>query len=508
MARPTPVLERIDVTRAHVDTWLEQVRPKLTDEEYRELKALVETVAYLAELLEHKTTTIARLRALLFGATTEHTRDVLAKAGLDGGTPPPDHAHDPDHPPSGRRPRERQAAGHGRHGARAYAGAQTITIPHPHLKPGDGCPACATGKVYAQREPKVLVRIVGQAPIAATVYALEKLRCNLCGDVFTPEPPPGVGDEKYDATTGAMVALLKYGSGVPFHRLERLQASVDIPLPASTQWEIVAEAASRIEPALDELIRQAAQGEVLHNDDTGMTVLSLVGTRSPDGDPAEDDGVPPDRTGVWTSGIVATRDGHRLALFFTGRRHAGENLAAVLAHRARDLGPPIQMCDALSRNPPKALEVIVAHCLAHARRHFVDVTPSVPTACRYVLDTLRDVYGYDAQARGQGLSPAARLAFHHTHSGPLMDALHAWLTAQIDEHRVEPNSGLGDAIQYCVKHWTKLTRFLHVAGAPLDKDSTPYCTPLYESATVSDGRLAAGRLGRDEAAGPGRVGSS
>ena len=114
--------------------------------------------------------------------------------------------------------------------------------------------------MYVQRDPGVLIRLVGQAPLAATVYALEKLRCHLCGEVFTADPPPGVGTEKYDATTGAMIALLKYGSGLPFHRLARLQAHVQIPVPASTQWEIVAETARRIRPALDALIRQAAQG--------------------------------------------------------------------------------------------------------------------------------------------------------------------------------------------------------------------------------------------------------
>ena len=72
-----------------------------------------------------------------------------------------------------------------------------------------------------------------------------------------------------------MIAQLKYGSGVPFYRLERLEEQLGIPLPAATQWEIVEEAAELIRPALEELIRQAAQGEVLHNDDTGMRILRL-----------------------------------------------------------------------------------------------------------------------------------------------------------------------------------------------------------------------------------------
>jgi transposase len=480
MASRPPPLEQIDVTPGHVHALLARVRPQLSDEEYREIEALIETLLYVADIVTRKTTSIARLRALLFGACTETTRDVLARAGVTpempspGGEAPPDQSADQTTgPAAGQPPRAGTRRGHGRHGATAYAGAQRITIPHPHLHPGDACPRCDTGTVYRQRDPKVLVRFVGQAPIGATVYGLERLRCHLCGDVFTAPAPDGVGDEKYDATSGAMIALLKYGSGVPFYRLEQLQANVALPLAASTQWEIVADVATRIQPALNELIRHAANGEVLHNDDTSMTVLSLLPKKRKDApavEPATVDDVSPDRTGVFTSGIVATRDGHRIALYVTGRRHAGENLATVLAHRAPGLGPPIQMCDALSRNPPKAFEVILAHCLSHARRHIVNVTPNFPTECRHVLETLRDVYHYDAQARERGLSPAARLSFHQTHSRPLMDALHTWLTAQLDEHRVEPNSGLGQAITYFVKHWTPLTRFLEIPGAPLDNN--------------------------------------
>ena len=483
-ARRAPI-ERIDVSAAHARALLGRVRPKLTDEEFRELKALVETLVYLAELVAHTKASIARVRALLFGTgTTEKTRDVLARIGLPeassaDGAPEAGPATDPDRtngstdaqtpPPSQRR-------GHGRHGAAAYTGAPRITIPHPSLKAGDPCPACDGGKVYVQRVPTVLVRFVGQAPIGATVYALEKLRCHLCGAIFTAPPPEDVGDEKYDARTGAMIALLKYGSGVPFYRLERLQAHVGVPLPASTQWGIVANLATRLQPLRTELIRQAADGEVLHNDDTSMTVLSLREPPPPETPAAEavaiaGDEISPTRTGIFTSGIVATtRDGHRIALYFTGRRHAGENLALVLAQRTPGLGPPIQMCDALSRNVPKAFAVVLANCLSHARRHIVDVAPNFPEESRHILETLRDVYGYDAQARERRLTPEARLAFHQTHSRSLMEALHTWLSAQLDERRVEPNSGLGQAITYFLKHWMPLTRFLEVAGAPLDSN--------------------------------------
>ena len=172
------------------------------------------------------------------------------------------------------------------------------------LKAGDPCPdgQCG-GKVYPQRDPGVLVRIKGQAPIAATVYELEKLRCNLCGDVFTAAAPEGAGEQKYDETAASMIALLRYGSGFPWYRLEGLQENLGIPLPAATQCEIVKETAAQIQPAGDELIRQAAQGGVVHNDDTSMRVLSL------DRGAASDVDIAAERTGVFTSGIVSIGEG-------------------------------------------------------------------------------------------------------------------------------------------------------------------------------------------------------
>jgi len=465
MARPAP---RIELHMDDLERLAERARQApLSDDDYATLKAALHTLGTVAQLVEDKSATIARLRQLLFGPTSEKTREVLQRAGVVSEAPAGEAPADATPPPTDR---ARPAAGHGRQGADAYAGAIRIPVAHRCVHHGDRCPGCAKGKVYAQRDPGVLVRILGQAPLAATVYQLEKLRCNLCGEVFTADPPPGVGTEKYDATSTSMVALLKYGVGVPFHRLERLQADVQIPLPASTQWEMVAQTAAVLQPALHELIRQAAQGDVIHNDDTTMTVLALApGARAPDLGEAPD-AVPPGRTGVFTSGLVATRDGQRVALFFTGHRHAGENLARVLAERAADLGPPIQMCDALSRNLPKPLTVVLAHCLAHARRKIVEVTPSFPAECRHILETLRDVYRCDEEARTAGLSPADRLAAHQARSQPLLADLHAWLTDQIDAHRIEPNSGLGQAIAYLRKHWMPLTLFLRVAGAPLDNN--------------------------------------
>ena len=242
----------------------------------------------------------------------------------------------------------------------------------------------------------------------------------------------------------------------------------------STQCDIVHAMAQKGSPVYEELIRQAAQGDVLHNDDTTIKILELMGKRAKQ--KALDSADVPttkngsERTGMFTSGVVSTREGRRIALFFSGRQHAGENLTDVLVQRAKELGPPIQMCDALSRNMPAELNTILANCLAHGRRQFVDVADRFPEPCRHVLEALKIVYKNDATARKQMLATEARLRFHQTESGPIMEQLQVWLTQQFEQRLVEPNSALGQAISYMLKHWKKLTLFLHESGAPLDNN--------------------------------------
>jgi transposase len=484
MMMPTqPTIIELDMST--LEDALRRAEAKLDEKDYAMLKALADAYAYLTDLVGDKNTSIARLRKLLFGTKTEKTAAVVGQ-GRQGEAAAQGESVPADPPPrsgvegDAQSGRPQPCLGHGRNGVDAYVGAEKIEVPHQSLRPGDACPECRQGTIYETGRPGVLVRIVGQAPVQARVYHLQKLRCNLCGKVFTAQAPEGVGEEKYDATAGSMIALLKYGSGMPFNRMERLEGSVGIPLPASTQWDIVHDQAERVEPVFKELVRQAAQGDVVFNDDTAVKILEIMGERARHAalaeesseDPAEASSKKPaeDRTGMFTSGIVATGDGHKIALFLSGRQHAGENLKDVLARRAAHLSPPIQMCDALARNAPAELKTILANCLAHGRRQFVDVADRFPEECRHVLESLSAVYHNDAIARERNLSPEERLLFHQAESGPTMEELHLWLARQFDEHLVEPNSALGGAITYLLRHWEKLTLFLRVAGAPLDNN--------------------------------------
>lgn len=462
----TAKLARIlQVSMEEVELALQRAKATLSEKDFELLKSLAESYAYLSHLVEGNQTTIGKLRKMLFGTSNEKTDAVVGTQAAKSSTTATTNGADEPADAAASEPAQK---GHGRNGADQYRSATRTRILHEAMKAGAKCPEDeCKGILYKLAEPAVIVRVFGGPPLHAHVWDLERLRCNLCGAIFTAKGPAGLGTAKYDATAASMIGLLRYGTGVPFNRLEQLEHDLGVPLPASTQWDITAGAAKKFEPAFEELIRQAAQGELLHNDDTTMQVLALQAELRAR---AANDDASDKRKGIFTTGIVSMVEDRRIALFFTGRQHAGENLADVLKKRAAERPPPMQMCDGLSRNLPKELDVILGNCLVHGRRQFVDVFDDFPEQCRHVLEAFRDVYRHDATAKAQGMSPKERLLYHQTNSGPVMDALELWLDAQIVERKAEPNGRLGKAIIYLQKRWQQLTLFLRRPGAPLDNN--------------------------------------
>jgi transposase len=447
----------------------------LSSEHYELLKATIETHSWTIAELEKKNASLARIRKELSITTkkTEKTSEVLKgdaeqspsdTGKKDGEKPENTGGKDGEKSENTGKKPKKKPKGHGRNGADAYKGAEKVEVPHESLKPGDSCPECESGKIY-QQTPRRRVRLRGQAPIMATLLELERLRCSLCGKVFTATPPAEAGGKKYDETAVSMIALLKYGSGLPFNRLAGLERNLGIPLPVSTQWDIVEGAAWDVVPTHEELIRTAAQGSVLHHDDTPMKIQALLEENQRNEKTGSKQ-----RTGMFTTGVVSLWEEHQIALFFTGRQHAGENLQDVLEKRTAELDPPIQMCDGSSRNESEAIETFLANCLVHGRRRFVDVATNFPEECRYVLEALGQVYMHDATTREQGMSPEERLRFHQDHSTEIMADLKRWMEDQLAQKKVEPNSSLGGALSYMLKRWDKLTLFLRKAGAPLDNN--------------------------------------
>ncbi|MDQ3257076.1 MAG: IS66 family transposase [Acidobacteriota bacterium] len=152
--------------------------------------------------------------------------------------------------------------------------------------------------------------------------------------------PEGVPAEKYDQTADVAIALYKYGAGMPFYRQARLQAMCGVPLSESVQYERCALVAECARPVYAEMVRMAASADVIHSDDTRVVILDLLKVNK--------QLMVGERRGVQTSGIVAREGSRQIALYMSGRRHAGENTAELLAKRPPDLSPPIQMADALT----------------------------------------------------------------------------------------------------------------------------------------------------------------
>lgn len=362
-----------------------------------------------------------------------------------------------------KKPRFNPNANHGRYGASDYTGCPVIEVPHDTLHPGSDCPSCTevalSGRLTAVL-PQVVVRLTGSPLVSGLRYEAQRLRCSLCQEYYVAKLPEEVTRRgKYDETCRTNIAIAHYYAGQPFYRIEQLQAAQGIPLADATQWDLMAQLYKILYPVYRLLETLAAQGTLLHYDDTGHRILQAY--------------APQDRKTVHTTAFISHYEEHQIYLFFTSLNHAGENIASLLGQRVTD-EPLITMSDASAQNIPKKVDEdlmarwILCFCLVHGRRKFYELQHLWGKECEAVLDIIAEVYKHEAHCKQHQLSPVERLRYHQIHSSTSMQALLIWLNNQLVHQQVEPNSALGQAIHYMLRHWKPLTRFLHVAGAPID----------------------------------------
>ena len=463
------------------------------------LMRVVQWYFWLTCALQETKITLSRLRRLLFGkapepspsppettAPTADTSDVpcadsVVPAAVDeaeamsGGAPSESSPN-----PEPAKPKGGHRAGTGRLGANAYEGAERVACRHEELAAGQRCPVCGQGSLY-DLPPGVEIRIDGHALLSAMRYELQKLRCSACGAIFTAPLPDAAGRTKYSPLARSVLVVSRYYLGLPFYRLEGYQAMQGVPVSDATQWDQIEAVARCCYGVFGYLERLAAQGELIHQDDTTVRILTLMQENAQIRARAAAQGLSraTERTGMFTTALVV-RVGERLiALYYSGRSHAGENLAALLDKREPDHEPPLVMSDALSHNEVEEGLVVRCHCLAHGRRQFSDIAELFPSECQVVIETLKAVFDHDEVTREQAMSAAARFAYHQTYSEPLMKDLKVWLDEQMSDRLVEPNSVLGKAITYMQSHWETLTRFLHVEQAPLDNNLVERALKLF-----------------------------
>ena len=349
--------------------------------------------------------------------------------------------------------------GHGRLPHSAYTTAIEHQLSITGYKAGDACPTYCGGKLYCI-DPGVIVRIKGQNLAAVHKYWIEKLRCASCSYIVSANIPSHVGEEKYDASFKAILALQKYYVAVPFNRQAYFQSLLGVPLPASTQWELIEEVGGAALLVFPTLERMAANGEIAHNDDTNVKITDVIHHNRTHPDK--------ERTGMFTTGILSRTDQRDIAIFYNGTMHAGENMEKLLKKRDAQAKEIIQMCDALSRNIPASFKTILCNCLSHGFRKFNDLKEFYPEPCMRVIELIAAIYKNDEVTIGS--TKQQRLEYHQKHSAAIMNQLHEYITHQLGSKQVEPNDSLGKAMRYMLKHWYALTQFLRVVGAPLDNN--------------------------------------
>jgi hypothetical protein len=391
----------------------------------------------LVELLQWKNTSIKKLREMIFGKRTERHQarkaegrekvdeseksdDGRPKAAGDQDARAERHASESEDRP--------KRKGHGHRAASDYRGAKVVRCQHESLNAGDDCPASCGGRLYNLKEPTALMQFTGQPLITATKYEREALRCAKCQQRYIASLLEGVKEERYDATCDATIALMRYGGGLPWHRQAGLQAMGGMPLAEATMWERCEATADAAMGIFLRLMRLAADGEVMHTDDTWGRILSCLK------EDKEEKG-----RATQTSGIVVKAGGRKIALYLSGRRHAGENLAELIGRRDEGLGRPIQMNDALAANTRVEKNVIRAYCLAHARRKVFELKEDYPAECAVVLDAVGKVYKYEAETAE--MSGDRRLAYHQE-KRPI-DAV-----TEVDRLAREEDPELGDELNH------------------------------------------------------------
>jgi transposase len=285
-----------------------------------------------------------------------------------------------------------------------------------------------------------------------------KLRCGRC-EVIVQAPAPSRPIARGLAGPGllAHVVVSKYADHLPLYRQSAIFAREGIDLDRSTLADWVGGVSALLDPLIEAIGRHVLSAEKLHADDTPVPVLS--------------------------PGRGSTKTG-RLWTYVRDDRPAGSaEPAAVLfryspdrkgerpcAHLATFTG--ILQADGYSGfnglydRPTDPL--IEAACWAHVRRKFYDLTVSNPSPlAQEALSRIGALYAVEAELRGR--TPDERTALRQSRAGPLLEALHDWLSVTLT--RISKKSALANAIRYALSRWVALTRYRDDGRLEIDNNA-------------------------------------
>jgi hypothetical protein len=446
-----PKVKRVTVEeKEHILAKLQAV--KLEDKEVAFIKGIMHGNEWLCDQLEKGLLTIAKLRKIFDIQTETNNRN-----------------------PRRNKPesKNKEPKGHGRNDANAYKGAEVVNVSHPDLKPGDDCPdEYCTGKLYEMSDPGVFIQVIGNPLATATRYNLQKLRCTVCSTIYQAPLPEGVNNKKYDENFVSMLMINKYFMSMPFYRQDKLQNYLGMPLPSSTQWDLMFKHKPMLKKLHAALWVDAANGIGISYDDTSVTILSEIQAKK------KAEKGEKKKHNCFTTGIVSAHEDHRTYVFMSDNRTAGQ-CAVDMIKKFRDKNAelPILMCDALTANIPQEISedlYILCYCLVHARRQFYELPNGYDDLADEVIRLIGKIY--DNESWAKQLSADERLKYHQDKSQPYMTELKEFLEVQRDQF--EPNGVAGKAIEYILNRWAELSQFLRHANAPIDNNITEQALKL------------------------------
>lgn len=473
----TPRVEK--KSQAEVDEIIQSVRETALPDATKEfLINCIRLACWFPTLLEKKNISIRRLKEMIFGKKSKKTHSDSDKNGgsssSNGGALPSsessekgdsdnsDRASDTTSSSKKTKSDKPKGKNKGRNPHTTYKEADIEWHTIENIEVGTPCPQpLCTGKMSAL-PAGVIVQINGQPMAKVTKHFVEKYRCNLCGYSLKAEVPSELkGKQKvYTPEFKAHLALHKFYLAVPYHRMDCYQKMMNLPLPDSTQWDIIKSLAIQCHPIFRALKMLAANSKIIYNDDTVNRILEVIAENKKGGQ---------SRTGMYTTCIMAEcEDGHKIALYLNGTQHSGENVEDILELRDKNKKPIIQMSDALALNTPATMATIACYCLSHGFRKIEYLDDYFPLPCHSIMKKLGKVFEIDAKTHE--MTDEARLKYHIQHSKPIMFSLYEQINDLLGSSDVEPNGELAKALRYFQKHWVELTRFLSVPGAPIDNN--------------------------------------
>lgn len=463
----------IRLSEKEADALLERIKSQsLTKKDTETIEATFAMVFWIQQRLARAKLSIRRLQNL-FGFSSEAGK--LDKK-TDGADSTAEELSAPDSPEKTTNKKQNTLPAkfdpnqnHGRLGADEYTGCEEVEVPLGNDFADGKCPQCLechTDSKLGSEKPSVVVILESQPIIAGAKYNLERVRCSLCQTYFTADLPEEAGNGKrYQPSCATGIAINHYYAGMPFNRIEMLQQAQGVPVSDSTQYDLVNALYQTVVYAVFVVLRRfAANGTSLSLDDTPGRILEQTRKNK----------LGFDKKAVHSTAIISEHASHKIYLFSTNTKTAGAELKSLL--ESRDSSDDFMtMSDASSSNFYELDESllckwIIALCLAHSRRRFVELMEDGADEIKFVLAVMGQAYHHERYCKQNKLSDEARLAYHQKHSKPIMEGMKVWLNNQLLYRSVEPNSALGEAIIYLLKYWHGLTQFYRAPGALLDNN--------------------------------------